>query len=176
MAICPKEFVYDLLDQLISGNRVRSLAPAKPTGLRIETREDAWFITKLSTAEKLSVDFVSTKLGANYNVVMDKFLDTGYVAIDNGIIYASNTHNELLDDASVRNLGHFVLDSTYTAKDSDVMTYRAFRTTPEKAEQGKMILKKAIQELNTLLSEEAQDPHSSENFADFAFILACTTI
>jgi hypothetical protein len=175
-AICPKESVYSLIDELFTDARTRNLAATKPSGLRIDSSDDAWFVIKISTAETMSVDFASTFLGANYNVVMEKFINSGYVSIDNGMIYASNTHNELLDEGSVRNLGRFVLDSAYTTKDSDMMACRVFRTTAEKAKRGRTIMMNANKDLSDLFKEETEKPSSCEEPADFAFVLACAIV
>ncbi|MDQ3235173.1 MAG: hypothetical protein M3Q07_25475 [Pseudobdellovibrionaceae bacterium] len=174
-AICP-DTIFNVIDEVLGDNNVRTLSATKPSALRIEGREDAWLVVKLSTEEAMPVNFVSSHLGANYNTVIEKFLSTGYVSIDKGVIRASNTHNELLDEGSIRNLGHFFLDSTYTTKGSDVLVSRAFRTTPEKAEQARLLVKQTNTDLHKIFGEETKAQYDRQKeFVDFAFVLACTT-
>lgn len=172
-AIMPEkadEIVREYFPESRKGNAARK------TGIRIEPGPETWFAIKLSNAEKLPVSFVNSYLGGNSEIVLDKYISNNLVTIDNGIIYTSNRFPELMDDSSIRSIGHFVLDSANTLKQSDVLVSRSFRTTPEVAERAREIIMRANTELFDLYDAQSKSTEHQESQVDLAFVLSFALI
>ncbi|HYX39668.1 MAG TPA: helix-turn-helix transcriptional regulator [Oligoflexus sp.] len=173
--IWPEDKFEQLLNEIEGQSSFFSFKNAKGFGFQIDGPWESWFVISIGNNEKMPVEVAKSVLGANYDAIMSKYVDNGYVVMDNDQIRTANKNNEMLSIKSVKSLSHYAIDKYDSSKgETEHLHVRAIKTSKQKA----IRLKKKMAECNKLMLEMAGQEDESEKDEDccFIFVMSCSVI
>ncbi|MDQ3231301.1 MAG: hypothetical protein M3Q07_05720 [Pseudobdellovibrionaceae bacterium] len=144
-AIWPMEKVADTLQLMLNSNGIQVMVKSgiNVISIHLTTQQEGWLALNIAADESLDLAFVIANLGPNAEPILNKFIESGLIRIENDKVLLNSQHSVVPDTASVKIMGSVVADrSNPDYRENDFYSVRAGAFT-----------KDAIQEISEILRE-----------------------
>lgn len=166
----------EVLDRL-EGHRKQyaTYRNAAKFSFHIEGPWETWFVVKLGEIEQMPIALVRDVLGSNFDAILAKYVDNGFVTIDGDTIRTSCSNNQVLSVKSIKSIAHYGIDKYDGSKgDTEHLHTRAIRVKKATA----IALRNEIAECTKRILEKSNDDPNDADGEDccFLFVLASTVV